>query len=70
MFEAYWQSHGGTLFLEVPIGRPRGSDAWSDACTVRRIDGVLLSDDTAERVVHRFSPFTSELFQEFDLPYG
>lgn len=63
MLDAYWRSHGGTLFLEVPIGGPGGSDAWSDACTVRRIDGVLLSGVAAERIVHRFSRFTSELFR-------
>ena len=63
MLETYWRSRGGTLFLEVPVGGPGGSGAWSDACTVRRIDGVLLSGDTAERVVHRFSRFTSELFR-------
>jgi hypothetical protein len=64
MLEKYWRSRGGTLFLEVPIGGPGGSDAWSDACNVRRIDGVLLPAAARELSVHRFSRRTSELFRE------
>src|SRR5438876_12457593 len=64
MLQRYWRSRAGMLFLEVPIGGPGGSGAWSEACTVRRIGGVLLPGRATESTVYRFSRRTSELFRK------
>ena len=41
LLEQYWRQRGGRLYVEVPIGGAGGAGQWPEACTIRRLDGVL-----------------------------
>ncbi len=62
----YWTGKKGNLFLEVPIGSNKGLGNWPSGSKVRRIDGVIVIDDTIEEEfkVYRPREYTSKEFLE------
>jgi hypothetical protein len=48
LLQRYWESVGGRIYVEVPVGGPGGKGNWPPGCTKRRIDGVGLKANRRE----------------------
>lgn len=64
MLERYWRLQGGSLYVEVPIGGATERGAWPGACTVRRIDAVLVSHGAPLSMPVRLSGQTARGFDQ------
>ena len=44
LLNKYWETTGGRLYVEIPIGGQGGEPPWLEGTRRRRIDGVLFPD--------------------------
>ncbi|GGA91696.1 hypothetical protein [Ornithinibacillus halotolerans] len=55
LLQQYWEERQGTIFVEVPVGSPRGIGNWPKGSKVRRIDGVRIENEQLQAGIFRLS---------------
>jgi hypothetical protein len=53
----YWQTFGGLVFAEVPVGRD-GPKQWPEGAKPRRIDGVRIASSESEKASSEIVAFS------------